>query len=57
MNSPAPEGPFTVVGYPGDKHDTIGKARIFAGYKQSAGDHRSLQILDARGNVVDLKRF
>lgn len=57
MDQPAkPEGPFTVDGYSHRPHDSIAAARIFAGIKQGH-DHRSMQIRDRHGNIVDLKRI
>lgn len=53
---PEPTAPFTVDGYPRDPLPSIAEARIFAGQKQRH-DQRSMQIRDASGNVVDLKRF
>lgn len=51
-----PVGPFTVAGYQHQQHASIAEARIYAGRKQGH-DHRSMQILDRDGAVVDLKRF
>lgn len=49
-------GPYIVDGYPAVPHQTVGDARIYAGHMQLK-DHRSMQIRDRHGSVVDMKRF
>lgn len=57
--SPARQAPpFYVETRPNEPQERLRDARILAGRDQQInGFHRSLKILDSRGEVVDLKRF